>query len=45
MPNLQKKRIFDPKTGKWVKLRVSTSALRTLTKKGQGAPSKNMRAA
>jgi len=31
-PNLVKKRIFDPKTGRWTKMKVSTSALRTMCK-------------
>lgn len=33
-PNLQTKRVFDPETGKTVKLRLSTSAIRTLDKLG-----------
>ena len=33
-PNLQIKRFFNPETGEWVKLKVSTSALRTINKKG-----------
>ncbi len=33
-PNLQTKRVFDPETGKTVKLRLSTSAIRTLDKVG-----------
>tara|TARA_R110000868_G_scaffold204946_1_gene453126 strand:+ start:17653 stop:17949 length:297 start_codon:yes stop_codon:yes gene_type:complete len=33
-PNLQMKRIFDPETGQTVKLRLSTSAIRTLDKVG-----------
>jgi large subunit ribosomal protein L28 len=32
-PNLQKKRIFDVETGRWVKMTISTSALKTLNKK------------
>lgn len=32
LPNLVTKRIFDPKTGKMKKMKVSTSALRTLVK-------------
>lgn len=32
LPNLVVKRIFDPATGKWKKMKVSTSALRTLVK-------------
>ena len=31
-PNIQKKRVFDIETGRFVKLSVSTSALRTLNK-------------
>ncbi len=34
LPNLQEKRFFIPETGEWVKLKVSTSALRTIDKKG-----------
>lgn len=34
LPNLRKKRIFNEETGLWVTLKVSTSALRTITKKG-----------
>lgn len=33
-PNLQTKKVFDPETGKTVKLRLSTSAIRTLDKVG-----------
>lgn len=33
-PNLQTKKIFDPETGRTVKLRLSTSAIRTLDKVG-----------
>lgn len=33
-PNLQTKKIFDPETGRTVKLRLSTSAIRTLDKIG-----------
>jgi len=33
-PNIQTKRIFDPETGKTVKLRLSTNAIRTLDKIG-----------
>jgi large subunit ribosomal protein L28 len=31
-PNLHKKRFFDPETGRWVKVRITTSAMRTLAK-------------
>jgi len=33
-PNLQTKRVFDPETGRTVKLRLSTRAIRTLDKVG-----------
>jgi len=33
-PNLQKKRFFIPEENRWVELRVSTSAIRTINKKG-----------
>jgi large subunit ribosomal protein L28 len=33
-PNLQMKKFFLPETGEWVTLKVSTSALRTINKKG-----------
>jgi len=33
-PNLQKKRFFIPEKNEWVTLKVSTSALRTINKKG-----------
>ncbi len=33
-PNLQKKRFFLEDEGRWVTLKVSTSAIRTITKKG-----------
>jgi len=31
--NIQKKRIFDPETGRFITLKISTRALRTLNKK------------
>lgn len=34
LPNLQKKRFFIPETGEWITLKVSTSAIRTINKKG-----------
>ena len=34
LPNLQKKRIYVPELDRWVRIRLSTSALRTVTKKG-----------
>lgn len=33
-PNLQKKRFYIPEEGKWITLKVSTSALRTINKNG-----------
>ena len=33
-PNLQEKRFFVPELNAWVKLKVSTSAIRTINKKG-----------
>lgn len=34
LPNIRKKRVFDEDAGQWVTLKVSTTALRTITKKG-----------
>jgi large subunit ribosomal protein L28 len=34
LPNLQKKRFFVPETGEWVTLRISTSAIRNISKLG-----------
>lgn len=34
LPNLQYKRIFLPEESRWVAVRLSTRALRTVTKKG-----------
>ena len=33
--NIQKKRIFNPETGKYVRMKVATSYLRTLAKRLQ----------
>lgn len=33
-PNLQEKKFFIPELNKWVKLKVSTSAMRTINKRG-----------
>jgi len=35
--NLQKKRFFDPETGRWVTLRVSGTTIKTINKKGIAA--------
>ena len=34
LPNLQKKKFFVPETGKWITLKISMSALRTINKMG-----------
>lgn len=34
LPNLQKKRFYLPEEDKWVTLKVSTSAIRTINKNG-----------
>lgn len=34
MPNLHTKRFFVPETGRWVKLKLSSAALRNIDKKG-----------
>jgi large subunit ribosomal protein L28 len=36
-PNLQKKRFFIPEEDRWVTLKVSTSAMRTINKNGISA--------
>ena len=33
-PNVQRKRVYVAELGRWVRLKVSTRALRTLNKKG-----------
>ena len=32
--NIRTKRIFDPETGRWTKMKLSSRALRTLSRKG-----------
>lgn len=34
MPNIQRKRLFVPELNRWVRVRLSAAALRTVTKKG-----------
>ena len=34
LPNVQSKRVWDDENGRWVRIRVSTRALRTISKKG-----------
>ncbi|MEI7803403.1 MAG: 50S ribosomal protein L28 [Bacteroidota bacterium] len=43
-PNLQKKRFFIPEEGKWVTLKITTSAVRTITKNGISAVMKEVKA-
>ncbi len=43
-PNLQKKRFYLPDEDRWVTLKVSTSTLRTINKKGISAVLKEARA-
>jgi len=44
LPNLQTKRIYIPEEGRWVKLKVSAKALKTIDKKGISAVIKDLRA-
>lgn len=39
--NLKNKRIFDEESGQWVLMRVSTSGMRTIAKKGLSAALKD----
>ncbi|MCH8029509.1 MAG: 50S ribosomal protein L28 [Candidatus Dadabacteria bacterium] len=34
LPNLKSKRLYVPELGRWVRVKLSISALRTVTKKG-----------
>lgn len=42
IPNLQKKRIFDPVSGRWMRIRIATSTLRTLFKEPSAHEQKKM---
>jgi large subunit ribosomal protein L28 len=42
-PNLQKKSFFIPEEDRWVTLKVSTSALRTISKRGIYAVLKDLK--
>jgi len=42
-PNLQKKRFYIPEEDKWVTLKISTQALRTINKNGISAVLKKAR--
>ncbi|MCS6807396.1 MAG: 50S ribosomal protein L28 [Bacteroidota bacterium] len=44
LPNLQKKRIWIPEEGRFVRLKLSTRAIRTLDKKGYIAVMKEAKA-
>jgi large subunit ribosomal protein L28 len=33
IPNIKKKRVFDPKTGKMKKMKIAVSTLRTMSKR------------
>ncbi len=44
LPNLQKKRFYIPEEDRWVTLRVSAKAIRTIDKKGIGVVIKELRA-
>ena len=43
IPNLQKKRVFNPETGQWITIKATARASRTLDKKGFGAFKKTAR--
>lgn len=43
LPNLQKKRIWIPEEKRWVTLKLTTKALKTLDKKGYNAALKEMK--
>lgn len=43
-PNLQKKRFYIPEEDKWITMKVSTKALKTINKKGITAVLKDARA-
>ncbi|HNP07202.1 MAG TPA: 50S ribosomal protein L28 [Cyclobacteriaceae bacterium] len=43
-PNLQKKRFFIPEEDKWITLKVSTNAIKTINKKGITAVLKDAKA-
>ncbi len=43
-PNLQKKRFFVPEEGKWIIMKVSTKAIKTINARGISAVLKEARA-
>ena len=44
LPNLQKKRFFIPEEDRWITLKVSTKAIKTINKKGITAVLKEAKA-
>jgi large subunit ribosomal protein L28 len=44
LPNLQKKRFFIPEEDRWITLKVSTKAIKTINKKGITAVMKEAKA-
>ncbi len=42
-PNLQTKKFFVPEEGKWITLKLSASAIRTINKKGISAVLKDLK--
>ncbi|MGF1465170.1 MAG: 50S ribosomal protein L28 [Sandaracinaceae bacterium] len=44
LPNLQVKRVWDPETGRFVKLKLTTRALREIDKRGAAVVLREMRA-
>ncbi|TAN20765.1 MAG: 50S ribosomal protein L28 [Chitinophagaceae bacterium] len=45
MPNLQKKRYYFTEENRWITLKLTTDAIRTINKKGLSTVVKEMRAA
>ena len=43
LPNIQTKRIWIPEEKRWVKVRLTTRALKTLDKKGHGGLMKELK--
>mgnify|MGYP002712274158 FL=1 len=43
MPNLQKKRIWIPEENKWITIKATAKALKTLDKKGYNAMLKELK--
>ena len=43
-PNLSVKRFYNPESGEWIKLKVSSAGMRTINKKGIAATIKEAKA-